>query len=127
MGRTMSDRERCPTLYELRIDELVLDGFSPGERYAIAAALERELTRLLSLAAPPFATAGARSLSVDSVDAGTLTLDAGVSPAALGVAAARAVNRRLVNLNAGSAPERKGGSRVAVSGSAPRSAEGPRR
>jgi hypothetical protein len=122
----MSDRERRPALYELRIDELVLDGFSPGERYAIAAAFERELTRLLSFAAAPFAAPGARGLSADSVDAGILTIDEDAPPAALGVAAARAVNRRLASLNAGAASDRKDGSPLAVSGGAARRAGGPR-
>jgi len=33
---------------ELNIDELVLHGFPPGERYAIASAVEETLSRLLS-------------------------------------------------------------------------------
>ncbi|WOJ90446.1 hypothetical protein RZS28_03885 [Methylocapsa polymorpha] len=69
----MNTCERRPPLYEFRIDELVLEGFSPGERHAIAAAMERELTRLLSAADAPFAAAGARSLSVGSLDAGSST------------------------------------------------------
>jgi len=32
---------------ELRIEELVLHGFAPGDRYVIGDAVERELTRLL--------------------------------------------------------------------------------
>jgi hypothetical protein len=32
---------------ELCIEELVLHGFAPGERYAIGDTVERELTRLL--------------------------------------------------------------------------------
>jgi hypothetical protein len=31
---------------DLHIEELVLDGFAPGDRYAIGDALERELERL---------------------------------------------------------------------------------
>ena len=44
--------------FDLKIDELVLDGFPPGERFAIAAAFERELTRILSGPAAPFGAAG---------------------------------------------------------------------
>ncbi len=33
---------------ELYIEELILEGFSPGDRYSIGEAVERELTRLLS-------------------------------------------------------------------------------
>jgi hypothetical protein len=32
---------------ELHIDELVVNGFAPADRYAISDAVERELTRLL--------------------------------------------------------------------------------
>jgi hypothetical protein len=32
---------------EVRIEELVLDGFASGDRYVIGDAVERELTRLL--------------------------------------------------------------------------------
>ena len=39
---------------ELHIEELVLHGFAPGDRYAIAEAVEHELTRLLAeQGAPP--------------------------------------------------------------------------
>jgi hypothetical protein len=34
---------------ELSIDELVLDGFAPGERYRIGDAVEQELVRLLTM------------------------------------------------------------------------------
>jgi len=37
-----------PSRIEVTIDELVLHGFLPGERYAIAEALGQELTRLFS-------------------------------------------------------------------------------
>jgi len=33
---------------EINIDELVLHGFSPGDRYRIGEAVELELTRLIS-------------------------------------------------------------------------------
>jgi hypothetical protein len=33
---------------KLHIDELVLHGFAPGDRYAIAAAVQRELARLVA-------------------------------------------------------------------------------
>jgi hypothetical protein len=37
-----------PSRVEVTIDELVLHGFAPGDRYAIAEALQGELARLLS-------------------------------------------------------------------------------
>jgi len=37
-----------PKNIELHIEELVLHGFSPGDRYRIAEGVEQELTRLLA-------------------------------------------------------------------------------
>lgn len=37
-----------PANIALHIDELILHGFAPGDRYRIGEAVERELTRLLS-------------------------------------------------------------------------------
>ncbi len=37
-----------PKNIELNIEELVLHGFSPGDRHRIGEAVERELTRLLA-------------------------------------------------------------------------------
>ena len=37
-----------PKNIELNIDELVLHGFAPGDRYSIGEAVEQELTRLLT-------------------------------------------------------------------------------
>jgi hypothetical protein len=37
-----------PKNIELNIEELVLHGFSPGDRHSIGEAVERELTRLLA-------------------------------------------------------------------------------
>ena len=39
--------QRSAHSVELHIEELVLDGFAPGERYAIGDAVEREVARLL--------------------------------------------------------------------------------
>ncbi len=33
---------------ELHIEELILEGFAPGDRYSIGEAVERDLTRLLN-------------------------------------------------------------------------------
>ena len=37
-----------PKNIELNIEELVLHGFAPGDRYSIGEAVEQELTRLLA-------------------------------------------------------------------------------
>lgn len=90
-----------PTLpsYDLRIEELVLDGFPPAERHAIAAAMERELARLLAGSNAPFAAAGRpgvpENMAADRLDAGVVTLAPGASPQSVGVAAAQAIGRNL--------------------------------
>jgi hypothetical protein len=103
----MKDRvsPRSVPSYDLRIDELVLDGFPPAERYAIAAAMERELARLLTGPNVPFAAAGGLgSIAVDRLDA-VVTLAPGASPQNVGVEAARVIGRNLgVLANGGHAP-----------------------
>lgn len=84
--------------FDLQIDELVLHGYTPAEGRAIAAALERELGRLLSEGTAPFAPRhGGRSQDIgfDRLDAGTVTHPQGASPTAIGRSAARAVVQRL--------------------------------
>jgi hypothetical protein len=44
----MKARRAVPTV-SLRIETLVLDGFAPGDRYRIGAAMQRELERLVSM------------------------------------------------------------------------------
>ena len=51
---------------ELHIEELVLHGFAPGDRYRIGAAVERELARL-------FGDAGVPPSLMQSIDVGRLT------------------------------------------------------
>lgn len=43
----MSTPSRTPAAIELHIEELVLHGFAPGDRYRIGEAVQRELMRLL--------------------------------------------------------------------------------
>ena len=59
----------------LHIEELVLHGFAPGDRYTIADAVERELTHLLAQQFTPFRSAGIPPTWVH--DSGNLRLDAG--------------------------------------------------
>ena len=44
----MKARRAVPTV-SLHIETLVLDGFAPGDRYRIGAAMQRELERLVSM------------------------------------------------------------------------------
>lgn len=94
--------------FALRIRELVIDGFAASEAQAIGAAFEQELARVLADGTPPFAgrkMAGAgKRMAVDRLDAGTLSRAPGVSPQAVGEAAARAIVGGLRGLAGGSAP-----------------------
>lgn len=72
-----------PARVDIVIDELVLHGFAPGDRHAVAEALQRELAALLAAPDTAFKTHDAAV-----VDGGTLPAG---PPDAVGVAAARAV------------------------------------
>lgn len=65
----------------LHIEELVLHGFAPNDRYAIAEAVERELSRLL---AADFAGDLPHALATNS---GRPRVDAGSFPLGLGAKA----------------------------------------
>ena len=81
----------------LHIDELVLHGFAAGDRYAIADAVQSELSRLLSLHSAAVETrfSPANRSIQPRVDAGTfqVTLAQGHS---IGVQIAQAVHGGLV-------------------------------
>ena len=73
---------------ELHIEELVLEGFLPKDRYRIGEAVEAELARLLAAGGigPELASGGA----VPSVAAESIRLDGG-GPAQMGRQIARSV------------------------------------
>src|SRR5206468_7371613 len=57
-SRRLGSRGTCMTpAIDLRIEELVLDGFPPSERYELAEGIERELTRLFTDRGAPAALA----------------------------------------------------------------------
>jgi hypothetical protein len=79
---------------KLHIEELVLHSFAPNDRYAIADAVERELSRLL---AEDFGNAGLpRSLANNSgqprVDAGNFQVAPGAKANSIGAQIAQAVH-----------------------------------
>lgn len=78
---------------ELHIDELVLHGFAARDRHRIAAALERELTRLI--AQGDVERLPASSMQVDRVDAGSFRLDPAARPSHIGQTVAQRVYRQL--------------------------------
>ncbi|HZF09069.1 MAG TPA: hypothetical protein VFE33_09790 [Thermoanaerobaculia bacterium] len=51
---------------DLHIEELILDGFPPGDRHRIGAAVERELTRLFTeRGLPPGLARGSETAQID--------------------------------------------------------------
>jgi hypothetical protein len=74
---------------ELHIEELVLHGFSPGDRYRIGEAVEQELTRLLADRGVPQSLE--RGGEVASVDAGAFEVAAGSRADVVGGQVAKAV------------------------------------
>lgn len=74
---------------ELRVDELVLHGFEPADRYRIGQAVEHELGRLFAeWGAPPSLTRGGE---VPLLDGGSFEATPGAEAGAIGVQVARAV------------------------------------
>jgi hypothetical protein len=73
----------------LHIDELVLHGFSPGDRHRIGEAVQRELARLLTEEATPPALA--KSAAIDRLNGGTFQMTSAPRPEATGAQVARAI------------------------------------
>jgi hypothetical protein len=74
---------------EIEIEELVLHGFAPGDRYAIAAAVQRELARVLADRGVP--RGWAQGLDAARLDAGAFDVALGGSADAIGAQVAGAV------------------------------------
>lgn len=74
---------------EIHIDELVLHGFAPGDRQAIASALERELQRLfLDRGTPHLFTADQH---IAQMRGGSFEVSPGARPETIGTQVAQAV------------------------------------
>jgi hypothetical protein len=73
----------------LHIDELVLHGFGPGDRYAIAAGMQSELTRLLTEQGLPRGMA--TGATWDRLVVPPVTMEAGTKPDVIGAQVARSV------------------------------------
>lgn len=74
---------------ELRIEELVLHGFPPGDRRRICAAVERELSRLFAERGVPPSVA--RGGDTPHLDAGAFEMLEGAGPAVIGTRVAQTV------------------------------------
>lgn len=78
---------------DLHIEELVLHGFAARDRHRIAAAMEAELTRLLSAEGKQSSLANPAGLG--RLNAGAFEVKAGAKPQEAGTQIARAVYRTL--------------------------------
>jgi len=88
----------------LHIEELVLHGFSPGDRLAIGDAVERELARII--AEPGWRGFPDRSLALERIDAGSFPVARGARAPAVGTSIARAVQGGLERSRRSGAPAR---------------------
>lgn len=77
---------------ELHIEELVLHGFSPDDRDALASTLQHELARRLEGGVPP---ALVERGAFERIDAGAFRVVAPVRPAAVGAQVAGAITGAL--------------------------------
>jgi hypothetical protein len=74
---------------ELHIEELVLQGFAPGDRYAIGDAVEHDLARLLGERGVPISLRSARA--TDEIRGATFNAAHNAEPSAIGRQIAQAV------------------------------------
>jgi hypothetical protein len=79
---------------ELQIDELLLHGFGPGERFAVADALESELAELL--AQPGFRRSLISSMDLSTLDGGEFRVPSGSKPQHIGAQVGLLVYQHLV-------------------------------
>lgn len=78
---------------ELRIEELVLHGFPPGNHERIGESVESELSRLFTEQGVPPSLA--RSADVPRLDAGAFQMNQGLGAEAAGEQIARALHERM--------------------------------
>ena len=74
---------------ELHIEELVLDGFAPGDRHTIGDALERDLARLMGEEGIPHSLRSQNT--IDEIQGATFKATQNARPTAIGRQIAQAV------------------------------------
>ncbi len=74
---------------ELHIEELVLHGFAPGDRYAIGKAVELELTRLFNERG--ISPSLSKDMHVDHLNSGEFNVAQGVKAETIGTQIAGAI------------------------------------
>jgi hypothetical protein len=94
--RGLADR-RSPTktsrAVEVQIEELVLHGFAPSDRHAIAQAVQRELEQLIGQGQLP--VSHGNPVALKQIDAGTFQVKAGSNAENNGAQIARSVFRSM--------------------------------
>jgi hypothetical protein len=88
--------------FEVTIDELVLTGFAPSDRFHIADAVERELARLLMESGIP--GLDGNSVAIEGLDAGKFKVAGGARANGIGRQAAQVLHQELSLLQAGKTP-----------------------
>lgn len=79
-----------PENVELHIEELVLRGFAPGDRYRIGAAMERKLTSMFVERSTPASLT--QEHEVARLDGGTFEVEPGSGAETIGTQLAQAVH-----------------------------------
>lgn len=85
---------------ELHIEELVLEGFSPGDRYRIGNSLERELIRLLE--DYEISESLSSKVNIDRIDAGVIEVNTRLGGRDLGTKLGRAIYKVIMSDSDGS-------------------------
>ena len=89
----INPRDNVQRPVDLRIDELVLEGFSFGDRFRIGEAIENELTRLLAEhGAPASLTKDSESSSLDGL---VIRIPSNAKATTIGAQVARSIYRGL--------------------------------
>ena len=81
----------APASVEFTIERLVLAGIAPGDRYAVAAAVQSEMARLLAMQIVPPANFNP-AVSAKRIDAGSIYIDHGMGAARVGEQIAQAIH-----------------------------------
>ena len=104
--RDESMTETAPASVEFTIERLVLAGIAPGDRYAVAAAVQSELARLLAVQIVPPADSNP-AMTARRIDAGSIHIDHGMGAARVGEQIAQAIHGCLGSTtNAGARTQR---------------------
>jgi hypothetical protein len=74
---------------EINIEELVLHGFNPGDKYEIGRTMEIELARLFADQGVPGVLS--ENINIDRFNAGTFSASPNAKPVSIGIQTAKSV------------------------------------